>query len=270
MHAYTINIASSAPPPPTLQASVILNPDASDADDQTCSTIDAEGQSDVSQSAPICTFFSQTMFANMDKLPDFISSGDNKCDAPSPSPPPRCPASLPRRRPTLAASQPRSLAASQPRGLLHLSVTTRHARVMPAARTPPRMPSRARRAHPPAASFTFNNYAPLLIVILCGCTYLNLFSNLASCCMRCVPCINAQSNSFSFDEDFSDTRIDHGAQILTRERQAMAEGSPLGANLQLLSGATSDGEEASRSARQAPSSASRNLNRWNHLQDEHL
>ena len=97
-----------------------------------------------------------------------------------------------------------------------------------------------------AASFTFNNYAPLLIVILCGCTYLNLFSNMAACCMRCVPCINAQSNSFSFDEDFSDTRIDHGAQILTRERQAMAEGSPLGANLQLLSGATSDGEEASK------------------------
>ena len=117
----------------------------------------------------------------------------------------------------------------------------------------------------------FNNYAPLLIVILCGCTYLNLFSNMAACCMRCVPCINAQSNSFSFDEDFSDTRIDHGAQILTRERQAMAEGSPLGANLQLLSGATSDGEEASKaSARQAPSSASRNLNRWNHLQEDNL
>ena len=255
---------------------MILNPDASDADDQTCSTIDAEGQSDVSQSAPICTFFSQTMFANMDKLPDFISSGDNKCDAPSPSPPPRCPASLPRRRPTLAASQPRSLAASQPRSLAasrpppsfsHYAPCTSHACGTHATR----MPSRARRAHPPAASFTFNNYAPLLIVILCGCTYLNLFSNLASCCMRCVPCINAQSNSFSFDEDFSDTRIDHGAQILTRERQAMAEGSPLGANLQLLSGATSDGEEASRvSARQAPSSASRNLNRWNHLQDEHL
>ena len=51
----------------------------------------------------------------------------------------------------------------------------------------------------------------------------------------------------------------------------MAEGSPLGANLQLLSGATSDGEEASRaSARQAPSSASRNLNRWNHLQEDNL
>ena len=141
---------------------------------------------------------------------------------------------------------------------------------MPAARTPHACHHARAALTPPAASFTFNNYAPLLIVILCGCTYLNLFSNLASCCMRCVPCINAQSNSFSFDEDFSDTRIDHGAQILTRERQAMAEGSPLGANLQLLSGATSDGEEASRSARQAPSSASRNLNRWNHLQDEHL
>jgi len=179
-----------------LEASVIL-----EADDQTCSTFEAESATppDEAQIQPICTYFSQTMFANMDKLPDFISSGDNK------------------------------------------------------------------------SSFTFNNYAPLLIVILCGCTYLNLFSNLASCCMRCVPCINAQSNSFSFDEDFSDTRIDHGAQILTRERQAMAEGSPLGANLQLLSGATSDGEEASKaSARQAPSSASRNLNRWNHLQDDHL
>jgi len=179
-----------------LEASVIL-----EADDQTCSTIGAESAAppDEGQIQPICTYFSQTMFANMDKIPDFMSSGDNK------------------------------------------------------------------------SSFTFNNYAPLLIVILCGCTYLNLFSNLASCCMRCVPCINAQSNSFSFDEDFSDTRIDHGAQILARERQAMAEGSPLGANLQLLSGATSDSEEASKaSARQAPSSASRNLNRWNHLQDDHL
>ena len=236
------------------QASVIL-----DADDQTCSTIGAESAMPPGegQSAPICTFFSQTMFANMDKLPDFISSGDNTCDAPSP--PLRCPAALPRRRPTLAPSQP-------PSYFSHYAPCTSHACGTHATR----MPSRVRRAHPPAASFTFNNYAPLLIVILCGCTYLNLFSNLASCCMRCVPCINAQSNSFSFDEDFSDTRIDHGAQILTRERQAMAEGSPLGANLQLLSGATSDGEEASRSARQAPSSASRNLNRWNHLQDEHL
>ena len=160
---------------------------------------------------------------------------------------------------------------------LHLPPTARSARVMPAARTTHATTTthaattHVPRSRPRAASFTFNNYAPLLIVILCGCTYLNLFSNMAACCMRCVPCINAQSNSFSFDEDFSDTRIDHGAQILTRERQAMAEGSPLGANLQLLSGATSDGEEASKaSARQAPSSASRNLNRWNHLQEDNL
>ena len=109
----------------------------------------------------------------------------------------------------------------------------------------------------------------MLIVVFAGCTLLNLGSGLLSCCAKCCPCVAAPT--FSFDEDFSDTRIDHGAQILTRERQAMAEGSPLGANLQLLSGATSDGEEASKaSARQAPSSASRNLNRWNHLQEDNL
>ena len=105
-------ISRHLPPSPAIsrpQASVIL-----EADDQTCSNIGTESAAppDEGQIQPICTYFSQTMFANMDKIPDFISSGDNKCDAPSPpSPPPRPrrrPAALPRRRPTLAASQPPS------------------------------------------------------------------------------------------------------------------------------------------------------------------
>lgn len=54
----------------------------------------------------------------------------------------------------------------------------------------------------------FNNYAPLLIVFLCGFTYLNLGSEILSCCGRCLPCVRVPS--FSFDEDFSDGRIDHG------------------------------------------------------------
>ena len=90
----------------------------------------------------------------------------------------------------------------------------------------------------------FNNYAPLLIVVIAGCTLLNLGSGLLSCCAKCCPCVAAPA--FSFDEDFSDARIDHGAQILLHEKQAMVEGVPLGANLQLLSGATSDGEEQTR------------------------
>jgi len=95
----------------------------------------------------------------------------------------------------------------------------------------------------------FNNYAPLLIVVLCGCTYLNLGSGLLSCCAKCMPCVAAPA--FSFDDDFSDTRIDHGAQILLHEKQALAEGTALGSNLQLLSGATSDSEETrSRGGRQ--------------------
>ena len=81
-----------------------------------------------------------------------------------------------------------------------------------------------------------------------------------------MPCLNAQSNTFSFDEDFSDTRIDHGAQILGRERQALAEGAPLGANLQLLSGATSDSEENQRNLRGAPKPGAR----FDRLRDEHL
>ena len=57
----------------------------------------------------------------------------------------------------------------------------------------------------------FSNYAPLLIVILCGCTYLNLGSALLNCCSACFPCV--ASPAFSFDEDFSDTRI--GARHVT-------------------------------------------------------
>merc|ERR1719421_2471892 len=53
----------------------------------------------------------------------------------------------------------------------------------------------------------FNNYAPLLIVVFAGCTLLNLGSGLLSCCAKCCPCVGAPN--FSFDEDFSDTRIDH-------------------------------------------------------------
>ena len=60
----------------------------------------------------------------------------------------------------------------------------------------------------------FNNYAPVMIVFLCGCTYLNLGSGLLSCFARCVPCV--ASPSFSFDEDFSDTRIDHGGQVCAK------------------------------------------------------
>ena len=53
-----------------------------------------------------------------------------------------------------------------------------------------------------------------MIVFLCGCTYLNLGSGLLSCFARCVPCV--ASPSFSFDEDFSDTRIDHGGQVCAK------------------------------------------------------
>ena len=45
--------------------------------------------------------------------------------------------------------------------------------------------------------------------------------------------------AFSFAGDFSDTRIDHGAQILLHAKQALADGVPLGSRLNLLSGATS-------------------------------
>ena len=90
----------------------------------------------------------------------------------------------------------------------------------------------------------FSNYAPLLIVILCGCTYLNLGSALMNCCSACLPCV-AQP-TFSFDEDFCDARIDHGAQVLAQERRALADGGAIGNNLQMLSGATSDGEESAR------------------------
>jgi hypothetical protein len=115
----------------------------------------------------------------------------------------------------------------------------------------------------------FNNYAPLLIVIFAGCTFLNLGSNLLSCCSKCCPCIAAPA--FSFDEDFSDTRIDHGAQILSHEKHALSEGVPLGANLQLLSGATSDSEEqAARTRRTGGASSIAGRSRFGRLNDEHL
>ena len=80
-----------------------------------------------------------------------------------------------------------------------------------------------------------------LIVIFAGCTLLNLCSGLIACCAKCCSCMGSPA-TFSFDEDFSDTRIDHGAQILRHEKQALTEGAPLGTNLNLLSGATSDEE----------------------------
>jgi hypothetical protein len=114
----------------------------------------------------------------------------------------------------------------------------------------------------------FNNYAPLMIVLIAGCTLLNLGSGLLSCCAKCCPCVAAPT--FSFDEDFSDARIDHGAQILLHEKRALADGVPLGANLQLLSGATSDSEEQTRmrgggAARPTPSRS-----RFRRLNDDAL
>jgi len=116
----------------------------------------------------------------------------------------------------------------------------------------------------------FNNYAPLLIVVIAGCTLLNLGSGLLSCCAKCCPCMAAPT--FSFDEDFSDARIDHGAQILLHEKRALADGVPLGANLQLLSGATSDSEEsaAARLRGNACRSGSAQRSRFDRLRDEHL
>jgi len=108
----------------------------------------------------------------------------------------------------------------------------------------------------------FSDYAPLLIVVICGGTYLNLGSGLMSCCSKCLPCL--ATPVFSFDEDFSDTRIDHGAAILQREKRALADGVPLGTNLQLLSGATSDDENAR--VRGTPSSNPR----FNRLRDDQL
>ena len=46
------------------------------------------------------------------------------------------------------------------------------------------------------------------------------------------------------------------------ERKALEDGAPLGKNLNLLSGATSDGEEAAKSKRPA--------RRWNRLNDDNL
>ena len=65
----------------------------------------------------------------------------------------------------------------------------------------------------------FNNYAPIIIVILCGCTYLNIGTGILACCARCFPCV--ANDAFSFDDDFSDARIDHGAQILLHEKQVI-------------------------------------------------
>ena len=132
--------------------------------------------------------------------------------------------------------------------------------------TAPARFSLASLAAPPFGGDYFNNYAPLVIVVLSGCTYLNLGSGLLSCCSKCFPCMAAPA--FSFDEDFSDTRIDHGARILAEEKRALADGTPLGANLQLLSGATSD-DEAARS-RNGGARAPPARSRFNRLNEEAL
>lgn len=108
-----------------------------------------------------------------------------------------------------------------------------------------------------------------MIVVLAGCTYLNLGSGLLSCCAKCFPCVAAPA--FSFDEDFSDGRIDHGAQIIVHEKQALADGVALGANLQLLSSATSDGEDEQRQRQAAgrPPIGS-GARRFGRLRDENL
>ena len=59
-------------------------------------------------------------------------------------------------------------------------------------------------------------------------------------------------------------RIDHGAQILDREKQALADGAPLGTNLQLLSGATSDSEDTTKRGRRLQTQ------RWDRLTDDNL
>jgi len=103
-----------------------------------------------------------------------------------------------------------------------------------------------------------------MIVVLCGCTYLNLGSGLLSCCAKCFPCLAAPA--FSFDEDFDDARIDHGVHILHHEKRALVEGTPLGANLQLLSGATSDSEDGRR-ATAATTRSTHPARRFNRLED---
>ena len=57
----------------------------------------------------------------------------------------------------------------------------------------------------------FDNYAPFVIVVLCGCTYLNLGSGARACCARCIPCVKGAS--FSFDDDFADSRIEQAPLI---------------------------------------------------------
>ena len=121
---------------------------------------------------------------------------------------------------------------------------------------------------PPFGGDYFNNFAPLVIVVLSGCTYLNLGTGLLSCCAKCFPCMAAPA--FSFDEDFSDARIEHGASILIEEKKALAEGYPPGSNLKLLSEATSDSEEAARSRNGGPPRPSARVRPFNRLQDEHL
>ena len=60
-----------------------------------------------------------------------------------------------------------------------------------------------------------------------------------------------------------------GAHILTREQQALVSGAPLGHNLQLLSGATSDSEEAARKEAAKKTRVPR-AQGWDRLQDENL
>jgi hypothetical protein len=156
---------------------------------------------------------------------------------------------------------------------------------------------------PPFSGDWFDDYVPLIIVLLSGCWYLNLFTVLVGFCCKCIPCLaDCATQAFSFDEDFSDTRIEHGAAILVQEKRALADGVPLGSNLQLLATATTgeapsrvtsrsespllprlltgrltsprspsdDEEEAARTRNKATARAGRNVMRHNRLKDEHL
>lgn len=65
----------------------------------------------------------------------------------------------------------------------------------------------------------YNDYAPILIVLLCGCTYLNLFSQLASLC---------GARSFQFDDDCDDELTTEGARIVKEDARRRAAATPNG------------------------------------------
>ena len=86
----------------------------------------------------------------------------------------------------------------------------------------------------------------MIVVIVFGCTALNLGSQLLGCCGTCLPCFRVPT--FSFDEDFSDGYIDKGVQLVERERRSLADGASLGSALPPVE-ADSDREDAGASRR---------------------